>query len=382
MSNPTTLVEQFDGSLGAFTGVDPIRYDDGLWLEQATTNYVRNPLAVVDTTNWLTTANGVLSVETLPAAIPDEYGLANVENCFAFTASNNIVGGFTILSSNLGFTLTAAVHTQSWLIYVPTAFSGTEVKTYDSGHDVGATRTSTGDVNLALRDQWQRVAGVFTPGAGDLTGNLLLVLRAGTMMAGEVIYFVGVQTEAGAYATSITPEVDGDGDPIAGYAFTGTAHNSSSTRAASSASVATAGHLDPSSGAIAMRIQPTIETGVEELWGEAGVKGAATDHVRWGRDATKHPFVEWSANNAAYQRLTATETVDADTEHFFYFGHDGTATSLQVDSGTLQTGTRAAVSASFGAGELTLQASAGGVIVSPFATFDRLLTDTEIATLD
>lgn len=52
-----------------------------------------------------------------------------------------------------------------------------------------------------------------------------------------------------------------------------------------------------------------------------------------------------------------------------------------MDAGTLQTGTRAAVSASFGAGELTLQASAGGVIVSPFATFDRLLTDTEIATL-
>jgi len=43
MSNPTTLVESFNGSLGAFAGVDPILYDDGLLLQAAGTNELINP---------------------------------------------------------------------------------------------------------------------------------------------------------------------------------------------------------------------------------------------------------------------------------------------------------------------------------------------------
>ena len=101
---------------------------------------------------------------------------------------------------------------------------------------------------------------------------------------------------------------------------------------------------------------PAVACAPWAIWGEAGVKGSGTDHVRWGRDASKHPFVEWSSNNAAYQRLTASETVDAGVEHLCYIGWDSTGQQLSIDAGALQTGSRAAVSGSFGSGPLTLKA--------------------------
>jgi hypothetical protein len=152
------------------------------------------------------------------------------------------------------------------------------------------------------------------------------------------------------------------------------------TRAASSASRSPS--ITPNSGAVAGRWTPTIETGVEEIWGECGVKGSGTDHVRWGRDATRHPFIEWSSNDASYQRLTASETINALAATDLALNWTGLTASLSVEAGTIQSAARDAVSGSWGAGNLTLEATAGGVIVSPFATFSRPLSAKEIATLN
>ena len=92
--------------------------------------------------------------------------------------------------------------------------------------------------------------------------------------------------------------------------------------------------------------------------------------------------MEWSSNDAAYQRLTGSETLSAGTAYDLYFGWNGTAIELAVDAGTLQTDTRDAVEGDFSTGDLTLEASAGGVIYQPFATFNRTLTAKEIATLN
>lgn len=148
---------------------------------------------------------------------------------------------------------------------------------------------------------------------------------------------------------------------------------------AASAAIDPTGILSPMQGAMAFRLTPTIETGVEEVWGECGVKGAGTDHMQWGRDSTKHPFVEWSGNDAAYERLTASETVDAGNMFYLLIGHNGDDISLQVDAGAIQTDTRDTVEDDFSTGDLTLQVSAGGVIVHEFAAFDRMLTGPESA---
>lgn len=363
MSNPTLLVEQFNGSLGIFTGVDPIRFDGGLWLEEGTTNYIANPRAGSNTTGWFTYGDRTLSRDTTKAYI----GSAS----FKVEASTTIASMNYFMSAT-GITIGATGSvTASAMVYVPTSWTGGDICIDARGFGLGSP--SQANVDMSKKGQWQRVSTTFT--ASSTSGEVHLT-SVSSMPSGQPVNFTNIQLENKSYATSYC-----DGSLGTGYSWAGTAHASTSTRAASSASVPTAGIISPVAGAIAFRATPTIETGLEEIWGECGVKGAATDHTQWGRDATKHPFVEWSANNAAYQRITATETVDAETEYFFYFGYNGTDTYLQVDSGTPQTGTRDVVEDDFSVGDLTLEASAGGVIVSPFATFDRPLTDTEIATL-
>ena len=372
MSNPTTKAATFNGSLDGFTGVDPIRFSSGLWLEEASANSVYNPVAAINATAWSAGTNVTVSQETsLPGPLPAPLaGL--VTTAIKFTATGDATGTVGAGTANPAAAGTYAIGAYVW---VPTAFSATSL-VLEGQNFVGSSRVD-GTVDLAKRDQWQWVTGSVSPVSGDLNGHVRLQILSGTMTSGQVVWATVVCLFDESYPTSPIAEVLGTG-----YANTGAAHNSPTTRAASSASISPSDILRPSAGALAFRVTPTIETGVEEIWGECGVKGAGADHLRWGRDASTHPFVEWSANNAAYQRLTGSETLSAGTAYDLYLGHTGTVTSLAVDAGTLQTGTRDAVSDSWGAGNLKLEATAGGVIYNQFATFNRTLSAKEIATLN
>jgi len=377
MSNPLTLGSTFNGSLGTFTGVDPTRFSgSGVLFEEGTTNlHTANVGYENSIANWTAFGDG--------AGVSATWSQSN-EWAKSGTYAIKMIGQSSVLNNQ---TTRASAEV--------TGFSEGEVYTFSGSYN---RLQSTLRVTLAL--QWRNGSGnvgsevtVSDTASGTAAGvtefaspqtcpagadryRLIWRLRFGATGVDHTFYGDNIQVEHKPYATSFVDVTLGDG-----YAFTGSAHASASTRAASSASVATANHLDASSGAIAFRITPTIETGLEEIWGEAGVKGAGTDHMQWGRDATKHPFVEWSSNNAAYQRLTGTETISVNTEYLFYLGWNGVLTELSIDAGTKHTGTRDVVEDDFSVGDLTLEASAGGVIVSPFATFDRPLTDTEIATL-
>lgn len=369
MSNPTTLVEQFDGSLGEFTGVDPIRFDDGLRLEQAGTNLIANPTAVTNLTGWTPgSANvSIQRVTSLPAPLPGTLaGLVTTGFRMHATAND---ASFAQVATPL--TLTAVPHAFGVLVYIPTSYTGA-IPRLRQRNFTSATGDDFAAANPSLRDQWQLLDVTFTPAGGDLSGDFWVQI-GGTINSGDEFWFACAQAEVGSYASSFILSSLGDGH---------SASPSPHSRAASSASISPSGILSPASGAIAARITPTIETGLEEIWGECGTKGSGTDHVRWGRDASKHPFVEWSSNDAAYQRLTASETVSAGEQKDLVLNHSGTGQSLSVDAGMLQSASRAAVSASWGAGDLKLEATAGGVIVAPFATFDRPLTALEIATLN
>lgn len=362
MSNPTLGVWEFEVDLDgdtpsgpvSFVGVDPIRFDDGLWLEEATTNLCRNPSFESGTTVW-SANNGTLSQDA-GAAYVGSASLLTIRS----SATGNLGPFFTTSNGTIAEGDYVVVTLAAKADYAPTTCVLEVYWRTDASGALGYAATT----QFALTAGFVEHTYVFGPAPATVGKVIVGLTDQSNGTIGEKLWIDAVQVEKKRYATSYADYTMG-----AGY---GGSLGSASTRAASSASVAT-GILSPASGAIAFRVTPTIETGVEELWGEAGVKGAATDHVRWGRDATKHPFIEWSSNDAAYQRLTASETIDAGVETFLYFGHAGTATSLQVDSGTLQTGSRAAVSASFGAGALTLRASSGGNIVSPFATYDQPL---------
>jgi len=86
--------------------------------------------------------------------------------------------------------------------------------------------------------------------------------------------------------------------------------------------------------------------------------------------------VSWNSDNAGAQTVTSTDSIAVDTEYFVYTDWNSTDINLRVDAAT-DTDTRNAVQDDFGAGDLTLQASAGGAIFNGFAAYDRPLTDYE-----
>ena len=360
-----TLIETFNDSLGTFTGVDPIRYSNGLWLEEGTTNLFVNPISESSNANWASGLNATATRVT-------------TEHLFGSASMQVVTPGLLVderVQPQLNVSLTSP-RTFTHSVYAKLA-SGSATLRLLAIH-VYTDGTKDQNASSVVTTDWARMTPVTIAMDDPKTMSIIYSnIGTGTIKQAVTFFVTGHQIEEKPYATSLAVGSFGSG-----YSWASTAHASASTRAASSASISPAGILSPSSGALAFRITPTIKTGVEEIWGECGVKGAGTDHLRWGRDSTKHPFVEWSSNDAAYQRLTATETADAGTAYDLYLGYDGTDVSLCVDAGAANTGSRAAVSDSFGAGDLTLEASAGGVIYNQFATFNRTLSASEIRTLD
>ena len=350
MSNPTTKVAQFNGSPDGFAVSGPERYSNGLWLEEGTTNEIANSSFETNATGWTNNATG----NTVARAT----GQASVG-----TASLQVIGDGSTGSQGAynNASSPSAASGDVWALSADVYAQGSESLRFVAAERTaaGASVVDTPGATLSLAAGWARRGSAIMLAGGAAVAQVRFKFVTPNAQAFS-INLDAVQLEKKPYPTSYTP----------------------STRAASSASIPTAGIISPVAGAVAFRTTPTIETGLEEIWGECGVKGSGTDHVRWGRDASKHPFVEWSSNDAAYQRLTGSETLNALTAYDLYLGHSATTISLAVDAGTLQTGTRDAISASWGAGNLTLEATAGGVIYNQFAAFNRTLSASEIRTLD
>ena len=94
MSNPTNLAEQFVSSLGAFTGVEPIRFRSGggLHVEQGATNRIANPLLATGSTSW-TSFSGGGARATDASVVHPETGETITTVWRNATFSNTNVGG-------------------------------------------------------------------------------------------------------------------------------------------------------------------------------------------------------------------------------------------------------------------------------------------------
>lgn len=233
MANPTLVVEGFNGSLGSFSGVDPIRYDSGLWLEEAESNYVPNPVGATDVAGWSAQTDITMSHETsLPGPLPG-WLAGLVTTGFRLTATANRSGNLAV--STQAAVDAAGAHRVAVYLWVPAAFSATQVGVRPTNFGGAGMSFTEVFADLSMRDQWQRLDGPFTVDAADLLGSILIRTTAGTMLAGEILWFTLAEIQPGSVLTSAVAETLGSG-----YANVGTAHNSASTRAASSASVTSA----------------------------------------------------------------------------------------------------------------------------------------------
>ncbi len=175
----------------------------------ATTNLITNPSFETNTTGWGKGGTNTIAQSTDQAKFGSNSMKCTFQNSF--------------LLANYVITLTAAAHTLSAWIYVPSDYDGTGLRLNDANF-VGATGQSGGEVDMTKTDQWQFVSRFVTVDSGDLAGSIQLADSTGPT-AGKFVYLDAVQAEAKAAATPYF-----DGSLGTGYAWTGTAHASTSTR--------------------------------------------------------------------------------------------------------------------------------------------------------
>jgi len=142
------------------------------------------------------------------------------------------------------------------------------------------------------------------------------------------------------------------GDSGDGFAWDGSAHNSTSTRAASSASISPTGILDPATGSLAFRLTRKIDTGDIEYILNCGTDG--DDRLRIYIDTDDRLRVAWDTGGALPQSVVSSSTIAVGTEYLVYTEWDGINIAMSLDAGTLVTGIRDVPLGSWGTDDLVL----------------------------
>lgn len=164
----------------------------GAWATR--TNLVTNGGLETNTTGWSVGASSTIERSTDQA----KFGAASLKCTYV---DNTILAIYSI-------TLTAVAHSASVWVYIPTSYSGTQLRV---GFEqfTSATGTLTSDPNMSLRDQWQRVViPNVTPNGADLIGSIRVYEFGSAPDNGEFIYIDGLQVEVGAFPS---PYIHTDG---------------------------------------------------------------------------------------------------------------------------------------------------------------------------
>lgn len=199
---------------------EPGRYGPAWQVAEGTTNHIRNPRCAVDTATWATGSNRELTQQDdLPAGLP-----ARVRTGLRVRATATLNGALT--GALTQFTTGAeGDYIASMYVYVPGSYaSGPLIVQFTVS---GVARSVA--IDMTRRDEWQRVV---TPVHEDLGAGVVASIQiahfSGTWNADDEFYISCVQVEPKTYPTPYC-----DGSLGAGFTWSGTAHNSASTRQAS-----------------------------------------------------------------------------------------------------------------------------------------------------
>lgn len=192
----------------------PGRFGRGMQSMETTTNRSLNPSLGANAVNWVAVGTNTVARSTEQF----KYGTHSLKVTYQDSA-------YLCYHSNVTF-IVADCTVGVW-IYVPTNYDGTDLQVYFTGF-TGMTGAVIGYVNMTNRDQWQFVHAHGTPVIGDLIGHVRFQEGGGVPTVGRFIYIDAILPDARSYPV---PFFDGSLGP--GCAWTGAAHNSTSTLAAS-----------------------------------------------------------------------------------------------------------------------------------------------------
>lgn len=220
----TDLVMGFDGlkitCAGYYAKGTNLIFDMIYYSLLPTTNLCPNPSFENNVTDSWTTSNGTSARDTTQSL----YGSASAK----LTQSSSVAmqfGFYASASASKDYTL--SVYFKKLDVF------GTLQLKIEEDNGGGITETHYRDVTNIPTDRWLRYSTTITTNSDTVGVNCWIVVPSGEGVSGAV-YIDAVQFEQKTVATDYC-----DGSLGTGYSWSGTAHNSSSSRAASSTSVYT-----------------------------------------------------------------------------------------------------------------------------------------------
>jgi hypothetical protein len=229
-NSSSTILGKIDanGNLGQGNGTAIFNIAAGLSagavrVEEATTNLVTNPSFEVDTTSGGWGMFGTSAPTTVRSTTRALVGTASALTSWV-TGSNNGTAAYGITGATLSIT-SGNTYAFSAYVYVPAGSTAVDLAVYG-----GTGAFSGGTVRSPISTvtgQWQRLTGTaVATGTGTATFQLEIA-NGSNAAAGSQVYLDGVQFEQKTYSTTYA-----DGSLGNGYSWSGTAHASTSNRAA------------------------------------------------------------------------------------------------------------------------------------------------------
>jgi hypothetical protein len=336
----------------------------GLVIEEPSTNLVQNPRAATNTTHI-----EVAGAPTVRIPYDGVFGSTSVEVSATGPANGTLFYGAYGSWSPGAHTITPSVYAKGNCRMDVSAFFQYTDLSYGFG-DL---------TNNQLTGDWTRYIGNPVTSDPDKTINLaMMYVRTASDWAGTATFrATAAQIEEKAYATSFL-----DGSLGSGYAWTGTAHNSVSTRAAGSLQLPPDGNIDTLSGSVAMRVNNIAPNGLNTRYllalGVYSVNDFLAIHVLetnfirfWIKTGTETDTVVLSSVNT----LTTPDIT-------VYAEWDRDTIGVSVNGEPLVTSPRLPLSSGTATGSLFIGSDPGSyqqadAMYSTVATFPRALTGTE-----
>ena len=188
------------------------KFGKALQLAEGFQNEIDNPSFEVNLTGWtISLGSGSLLVDTTKSLVG--------QSCLKIIAgSATNVSAYTLLSRSIADGETICFSGHIWQSGGSIAFG--DMYLYD------VTNTTTRSIVYpTIQNQWQRISGSWLNDTGDSV-NVRIYVRNRNMDSSTIVWFDGIQAEVNSYVTPY-----GDGSLGVGHAWSGTAHNSVSTRA-------------------------------------------------------------------------------------------------------------------------------------------------------
>jgi hypothetical protein len=338
------------------------------WIEEATTNLVTNPSMETNTTGWGVLGSATLTRDTVFAL----FGNASLK-----IVTNGVGGGegFVSPTNSIPATNGQSITYSIWL-----RGSGTLVLVADLYNSSNVfLQTLTTSPTITLSDTWTRTTFSFNV-TNASAAFVQFIARTPTQQA-STMYADGIQVEQKGYATSFT-----DGSLGSGYAWTGTANASTSTRANALLTFDETNHANIASGSILTWFYADSDSTTQdkELI-DIGQLVASKDQIRLFRINTTNTIRGYFASNNAQTGIATTTAAAKGQWHLAYVEWDALNIAVSLNGAAKVTSTRTAYVGDLGSAQ-DLRIGSFGVgttnifngKIGPTLIFNRPLAQSEI----